>query len=175
MFIMEIKSPIILEPVQWPVLDSLNKHISIIKQLQLSKILLQIVATQTHVYILILCHYRLNLRSTDTARRIRRYEYGDTGYGDFKKQWFGDTSSICIGAYRTYRSIGRVLYAETATFDVSVLRRIECLLWQCNLQSCWNSYKNTRYPQHLKYYMTIPRQEQSGLTRRIKMHIKKQH
>jgi hypothetical protein len=60
MFIMEIKSPIILEPVQWPVLDSLNKHISIIKQLQLSKILLQIVATQTHVYILILCHYRLN-------------------------------------------------------------------------------------------------------------------
>jgi hypothetical protein len=26
------------------------------------------------------------LRSTDTARRIRRYENGDTGYGDFKKQ-----------------------------------------------------------------------------------------
>jgi hypothetical protein len=38
------------------------------------------------------------LRSTDTATRIRRYGDGDMGYGDFKKQRNGDMASICINA-----------------------------------------------------------------------------
>jgi hypothetical protein len=42
------------------VLDFLNKHISIIKQLKLSKISLHTLATQIHVYIPLLRHYRLN-------------------------------------------------------------------------------------------------------------------
>ena len=33
-----------------------------------------------------------NLRSTDTGTEARGYAYGDTGYGIFQKQPFGDTA-----------------------------------------------------------------------------------
>ena len=35
-----------------------------------------------------------SLKSTDTGTESRGYAYGDTGYGIFQKQPFGDTVSI---------------------------------------------------------------------------------
>ena len=37
---------------------------------------------------------RIKLKSTDTGTERRGYAYGDTGYGIFQKQPFGDT--VCI-------------------------------------------------------------------------------